>query len=301
MKNKERVQSEDNNMHMRLKTLKRERCKERLLRLSLYAFLVITGLPVIIGYVWLVVNSFAETMTWGIIPTGFTFENWHFLWEKPSQWYPDLWRVTWNTLALALGTTAVVLLTSAPAAYAISRMSFAGRNFLLAVTLILHAFPGVALLIATFYVLRILNMLNLVGVTFVTAALMMPFATWVLKGHFDVVPWNIEMSALIDGASRFQVWYKIMLPQVKPGLAAIAIFSFIAGWSQYLFVITFIHERSNWTLTSYVNAIIGDFRFLDYGLLSAVALFYISPVILFFIFAQKYLTQMGASSMKGGN
>ncbi|MCL0104625.1 carbohydrate ABC transporter permease [Dehalococcoidia bacterium] len=303
MKNKKRVQNENynNNTCLQLTTLKRERFKEGLLKFTLYAFLIITGLPIVIGYSWLIVNSFAETMTWGLVPTGFTFENWRFLWERPSPYYPELWRTTWNTLVLAIGTTAIVLLTSAPSAYAISRMKFTGRNFLLAFTLILHAFPGIALLIATYYVLRVLDALNLVGVAFATAALFMPFAVWVLKGHFDVVPWDIEMSALVDGASRFQVWYKIMLPQVKRGLAAVAIFAFFTGWSQYIFVITFIHDRASWTLTSYVNAIIGDFRFLDYGLLSAVALFYIAPILLVSIFLQKYLTQMGAGGMKGGS
>jgi inositol-phosphate transport system permease protein len=108
------------------------------------------------------------------------------------------------------------------------------------------------------------------------------------------------MSALVDGATRFQTWYKVMLPLVKPGIAAISIFSFISGWSDYIFVVTFILRKQSWTLAGYVNSAIGGFRFVDYGLLAATAMFYILPVLLFFIFTQRYLMQVTIGGMKGG-
>ena len=114
------------------------------------------------------------------------------------------------------------------------------------------------------------------------------------------MPWDVEMSGLVDGATRMQTLVKIVLPQVKPGIAAMAIFSFINGWSEYIYVITFIQTKESWTLSSYVNSIIGDFQFIDYGLLSATALFYIAPVLLFFIFTQKYLMAVTVSGSKGG-
>ncbi|MDI9484843.1 MAG: carbohydrate ABC transporter permease [Bacillota bacterium] len=279
---------------------KKEKRKERVLTFCIYAFLILASLPLIIGYGWLVLNSFSETLAYGVLPKGWTIKNFRFLWELPSRYYPDLWRTTWNTLLLAVGMTVIMILVATPTAYVISRMKFPGRNMMLAMTLILHSFPGVTLLISLYYVLRSLNLLNsIVGVFLVKAGLMLPLGIWIMKGFFDNVSWDVEMSGLVDGATRLQTLYKIVLPQVKPGIAAMAIFSFINGWSEYIYVITFIQKKESWTLSSYVNSIIGDFQFIDYGLLSATALFYILPVLLFFIFTQKYLMTVTVGGTKG--
>ncbi|HLT57577.1 MAG TPA: carbohydrate ABC transporter permease [Limnochordales bacterium] len=278
------------------------RREERLVTAAVYTFLVLVSLPLAVGYGWLLLNSFSTELAHGVWPSGFTTRHWRFLFEPPSPYYPDLWRTTWNTLWLAVGMTITMVAVSTPTAYVLSRMKFRGRNAFLALTLVLHAFPGITLLIATYYVLRWLGLLNSIpGVFLVKAALMLPLGIWVMKGFYDGISWDVEMSALVDGASRIQTWYKVMLPQVLPGIASISIFSFIYGWSEYIYVITFIQDKNAWTLSSYINAIVGDFRFLDYGLLSATALFYIAPVLLFFIFTQKYLMRVTIGGTKGGS
>jgi len=282
-------------------TLKKIRRRERAIKVLLYSFLFITALPIIIGYSWLFLNSFSERLVYGLIPEQLTLKNWSFLWKPPSPYYPSLWRTFANTLILGLGMVIAVVGISTPAAYVLSRMKFPGRIEILAGTLILHSFPGITLLISLYYVLRTLGLLNtVVGVFLVKAGLMMPFAIWVMKGFFDGIPWDVERAALVDGATRFQTWYKVMLPQVKPGIGAISIFAFLSGWSEYIYVITFIHDKRSWTLSSYVNSIIGDYRFLDYGLLASTALFYMLPVLVFFLFAQRYLLQVSIGGMKGG-
>ncbi|HEY8497402.1 MAG TPA: carbohydrate ABC transporter permease [Limnochordales bacterium] len=283
-------------------TARRERRQQRLLSVVIYAFLILVSLPLIIGYGWLVLNSFSTELAYGVWPSGFTTKHWRFLFQPPSPYYPDLWRTTWNTVLLAIGMTVTVVAVATPTGYVLSRMNFRGRSAFLALTLVLHAFPGITLLIATYYVLRFLGLLNSIpGVFLVKAALMLPLGIWVMKGFYDGISWDVEMSALVDGASRIQTWYKVMLPQVMPGIASISIFSFIYGWSEYIYVITFIQDKNAWTLASYINAIVGDYRFLDYGLLSATALFYIAPVLLFFIFTQKYLMKVTIGGTKGGS
>lgn len=280
----------------------RERRRLIVARTGVYAFLIVTALPLVIGYGWLVLNSFSSSLLHGVWPESFTLDHWRFLVEPPSRYYPSLWRTTWNTLWLALGMTATVVAVATPTAYALSRLQFPGRHTFLALTLVLHAFPGITLLIATYYVLRALGLLNsITGVFLVKAALTLPLAIWVMKGFYDNVPWDVEMAALVDGATRIQGWYKVILPQVMPGIAAISIFSFIYGWSEYIYVITFIQDKDAWTLASYINTIVGDFRFLDYGLLSATALFYIAPVLAFFFFTQKYLMRVTIGGSKGGS
>ena len=121
-----------------------------------------------------------------------------------------------------------------------------------------------------------------------------------MKGFFDDIPWDVEMSALIDGATRIQALYKVLLPMVLPGIAAISILAFIQGWSEYLFVVTFIRSSGSWTLTSYINGAIGELGVTDYGFLSAASTFYMLPVLLFFVFTQKYLMRVSVGGMKGG-
>jgi len=281
--------------------VERERRRQKAVSVAAYAFLISVSLPLVAGYGWLILNSFSSELAHGVWPSGFTLKHWRFLVESPLPDYPDLWRTTWNTVWLASGVAVTVVAVSIPTAYALSRVKFRGRSAILALALVLNAFPGITLLIATNYVLRALGLLNSIpGVLLVKAALMTPLGIWVMKGFYDAVSWDVEMSALVDGASRIQAWYKVMLPQVMPGVAAIAVFSFIYGWSEYIYVVTFIQDGAAWTLAGYINAIVGDFRFLDYGLLSAAALFYIAPVLLLFLFAQKYLMRVTTGGTKGG-
>lgn len=282
-------------------SLKVEKPKVNFLKIGIYVFLILISLPIFLGFFWLFISSVSETLTYGIIPDGFTVKNWRFLWEVVYPHFPGIWPTFLNTLFLGFGVMVLAVTVSTMGGYVISRMKFPGRSLLLTSTLVLHAFPAITLLIGLYYVLRVLGLLDsVIGVILARAGLFVPFGIWVMKGFFDGISWDVEMSALIDGASRFQVFRKIAVPMVAPGITGISIFAFISGWSEYIFIVTFIRKPSAWTLASYVNAIIGGYRFADYGLLAAVALFYVMPVLLFFIFAQKYLMQITVGGMKGG-
>jgi len=103
-------------------SLRREKRKEQLLKISVYLVLVVSALPIFFVYAWLFLNSFSKRLTLGIIPADFTLENWRFLWEPPQRSLPDVWPVLWNTLLLGVGVTLMVVLISTPAGYALSRL-----------------------------------------------------------------------------------------------------------------------------------------------------------------------------------
>lgn len=283
------------------KQVERAKWMRRLRYFGIYGFLTLITLPIFLGYIWLIIGSFSESLV-GFIPQGgFSLKNWTFLWSRPQPHYPSIWPCLLNTLQLAVGVAVIATGTSVLAGYIISRMKFRGRSLFMASTLILHAFPAISLLIALYYLLKALGLLNsLLGPMLVRAGFMVPFSIWIMKGFFDGVSWDMERAALVDGASRFQAWYKVVLPQVKPGIAAISLFTFLYGWAEYIFVITFIRDTSAWTLTSYINSIISNYRFTEYGLLASTSLLYITPVIIFFIFTQKYLLKMTIGGSKGG-
>ncbi|MDR7522781.1 MAG: carbohydrate ABC transporter permease [Armatimonadota bacterium] len=285
----------------------RARRREAAGRLSLFAVLGVLSLPLLLPYAWLVAAAFSKHVSYGLIPSGFTLENWRFLWVRnlglvtgTEGRLPNIWQVVGNSLALAVGTTLVIVVVATLAGYYASRRTFPHRTVFLQAALMLQAFPSITLLVALFILLRSLNLLNsMTGVVLVIASLHLPFALFVMKGFFDGIPWDIEMSAMIDGASRLRTWYTVLLPQVRNGIAAIAMFSFLWGWTDYVFVLTFILKRSAWTMALYLSSVIGEYRFVDYGVMAAVGVFYMIPSLVFFVFTQRYLMQITLGGTKG--
>jgi inositol-phosphate transport system permease protein len=275
-----------------------------------YVLLTLSILPILAGYAWVVIATFSSR-THGLMPVdskgnfgGFTLENWQFLLE------PEIWRVTLNTFLIAVGMVIGVGSISALAGYALSRMNFAGRSGFLSMTLILHAFRPEMLLISIFFVLLTIGSIPLVGelvgfntvggVVLVMIALELPLGIWLMKGFFDLITWDMERSALIDGASRFRVWWEIIIPQVKPGLAALSIFLFISGWNAFLIPFTFTIGTKVSNLPVLLNQFSGDTSLGSWNQVAALGLFSLIPVMIFFIFTQEALLSIYGGGSKGG-
>jgi inositol-phosphate transport system permease protein len=238
-------------------------------------------------------------------------ENWRFLWNADiadtlkgasgvGTKFPSVWTAFGNSLVLALVQTALVVSVSTLAGYYLSRHDFPGRAGYLKGLLVLHAFPAMTLIIPLFLLMHWVGLLDtLTGVILIIAALELPFAIFVMKGFFDAVPWDIEMSAMTDGASRRQAFFHVVLPQVKVGMLAIAIFAFIRGWEEYVFVRTLLLDKANWTMSLYLFWMREDVMGTDYAMVSAMGVFYVVPSVLLYTCTQKYLTQMSVGGIKG--
>ncbi|MEO1091484.1 MAG: carbohydrate ABC transporter permease [Pseudomonadota bacterium] len=214
--------------------------------------------------------------------------------------FPSVWTAFFNSLVLATVQTVMVLGVSTLAAYYLSRFNFAGRASFLQALLVLHAFPAMTLIIPIFLMMYWIGLLDtLTGVILVITTLELPFAVFIMKGFFDAVPWDIEMSALSDGASRRQAFWYVVLPQVRVGLLAVGVFSFIKGWEEYVFVRTLLFDKQNWVMSLYIFWVSEDIMGVDYGAVAAVAVFYVMPSLLLYLFCQKYLTQMTLGGIKG--
>lgn len=214
--------------------------------------------------------------------------------------FPSVWTAFGNSLLLAVTQMSLVVIVGTLAGYYLSRFAFAGRASFLKALLVLHAFPAMTLIIPIFLLMYWSGMLDtLTGVVLLIAALELPFAIFVMKGFFDAVPWDIEMSAMTDGASRRQAFLHVVLPQVKVGILAIAIFAFLRGWEEYVFVRTLLFEKQNWTMSLYLFWVSEDVVGVDYALVAAVGVFYLVPSILLYGFTQQYLTQMTLGGVKG--
>jgi len=283
-----------------------------------YLVLIVPSSLIILGFLWLLITSFS-TRVEGLQSLGWTLNNWRFLWESPfGPQYPSIWAVTLNTLVMSLIMTLIVVVVSSLTGYALSRMKFPGRKGFLSLTLILHAFPSVTLLIPIYFVLLWIAKIPLIGrgvpllggfgyntlggVALVMVAFQLPFGIWIMKGFFDNISWDMERSALIDGASRFKVWWQIIMPNIKPGIAALSIFSFLTAWNAYLIPLTFTAGRAGKSavLSLYLQNFISESVMTEWNAVAAVGLFQLVPVVLFFLFTQEALLNIYGGGKKGG-
>ena len=275
-----------------------------------YVFLSISIIPILAGYAWVLIATFSSR-TEGLKPVdregnigGFTLENWTFLRES------QIWNATLNSFVIAIGMVIIVGFVSTLTGYALARMNFKGRKGFLGLTLVLHAFRAELLLIGLFQVLLFMAGLPLIGklvgfnslggVALVMVSLELPLGIWLMKGFFDNLSWDMERAALIDGASRLRVWWEIIIPQIKPGIAALAIFNFITGWNAYLVPFTFTVGTKVANLPVFINRFSGDTSLVSWNLVAAIGLFQMIPVMVFFIFTQEALLSIYGGGAKGG-
>jgi len=268
--------------------------------LPVIALLTILSLPLVIMYAFTLVDTVTDAEPGSLIPSEITFHHWRFLWDDTTG-RGSVWIATINTFIFAGSTAAIVCATSLTSAYALSRLNFPARRFFLAGVIILHAFPTITLIIAIFLILQFLGLFDtLIGVIMVKAALELPFGIWVMKGFYDTVPWEIEMAGVQDGASRFMVWRKLVLPQVQPGLSALLIFSFLSGWSEFILPLVLAPGSDAQVLSTYLAAfLLDDSQDVDFNLFKSVGLFYALPVIIIYLVFQKKLMNIYGGGSKG--
>jgi inositol-phosphate transport system permease protein len=272
---------------------------QKLRNWPLVLVLGITTLPLILMYIFLLVETVSDIPPGSLLPKELSLENWRFLWKGiPGK--ANIWMTTLNTFIFASVTSILVLMVSSCAGYALSRLNLPFRAFFLAGVLVLHAFPTVTLIIAIFLILQMIGLYNtLAGVILVKASLELPLGIWIMKGFYDMVPWEIEMAGIQDGASRLQVFRRLVLPQVKPGILALGVFSFLAGWSEYILPQILAPDNNVQVLSVYLASLIADDQHFDFALFKSVGLFYAIPVIVLYIFFQDKLMNIYGGGMKG--
>lgn len=269
-------------------------------RVPPYLVLGAVAAPFLTMYVSFFLRAFGKRMYLGVVPKEFGFSNFRFLWE-PIAWgleQTTVWTALGNTVFFAVTSALVVTTICMLAGYAVSRVEFRGKNLFLVLQLFLHAVPGQILLIAIFFLLFYIGLLHKIsGVALARASLEIPLGIWMAKGFFDGIPWDVERSAMIDGCTRFQVWYRVFLPLVKPGIAAIFIWGFLFAWHDFIYVYTLLPGTTKLMSTLIQNLLATEV--IDYGYLAALSLIYMIPPLLLFIFLQRALLKVPIFGGKG--
>ena len=264
--------------------IKEDNIKLIFLSLSLIIIILIFFFP----FFWIITSSFKSpeeiiSTSTTIIPRSFTLEHYDKILIDS-----DFFIYLKNSLIVSFSSMIISIILSVSGAYGLHKLKFYGNKFVEYSLLVTYAFPGVILLVPIYLLFAKVNLLNsyfaliIVNVLFAT-----PFAVWMLKAFFKLIPNEIEEAAYIDGASRYIVISRIIVPLAAPGIASVAIFCFIISWTEYLFASILISGDDLKTLPVGLAGIVGQYQ-IDWGFLLSGAVLASLPVILLFVFIGKY-------------
>ncbi len=206
-----------------------------------------------------------------------------------------------NTVTVALVTPILSTLIASAGAYALTRLRWKGAGLFSRSVLIAYLMPGIMMLIPIYQVftrLRLTNTLYALFLSYPTFGL--PFAIWLMMGYYSSIPEELEAAALIDGCNRLQTFYKVVLPLVKPALAAVFMFGITQAWSEFMFAYVMIQSESKMTIpVGLAQMITGDV--LPWGELCAAALIMAVPVLTLYSVGQRFMVAgLTAGAVKGG-
>jgi arabinogalactan oligomer / maltooligosaccharide transport system permease protein len=205
-----------------------------------------------------------------------------------------------NSIIIAGLTTVVGIALACTAAYGFARFEFPGRKVGLLAFLATQMFPGILTMIPLYVLMQKLGLLDsIMGLTLVYATTSIPFCTWMLKGYFDTLPRELEESALIDGASRFTIFWRIILPLSAPAIAVTALFSFMTAWNEFVLAYTFLSSEAAFTMPVQIRNYVGD-KEVQWSLFAASSLIVSVPVMALFYALEKHLVGgLTAGGVKG--
>ncbi len=265
-----------------------------------YGFLLVLLLVVLFPFYWMTVTALKSeeqmrslaSMFW---PDPVVWDNFRHLLAQTDfvAWFKNsvLVAVTSTFLATAIGTIG---------AYSLARLRFLGRAFMSSAVLITYLVPPSILFIPLYAQIRNLGLADsLAGLIAAYPSFTVPFVTWLLMGYFESIPEELEEAAMIDGATRFGAFARVVLPLAAPGVLAAGLYAFTQAWNEFLYALVFITNVKLRTLPVGLSSFItGDVY--GWGFLMAGAVLTTLPVIAAYIYLQKYMVEgLTAGSVKG--
>lgn len=252
----------------------------------LYFLLIIVAIITVYPFIWMFLTSFKpeiEIVTYppSLLPHSFTLKSYLNIWTR----IPFV-RFLINTIIFAGGVTIISVFLDSMAAYAFARINFPGRKVLFVLVLATLMVPFQVTLIPVFKLLFNMNWLD----SFL--ALIIPrasnaFGIFLLRQFFITIPVDLEDAARIDGCSEFRIYWNIILPLSKPALTSLAIFHFMFNWNDFLWPLVMTNSTEMRTLPVGLAMFMGE-HVIEYGLLTAGATIAILPIVIAYLFAQRF-------------
>jgi trehalose/maltose transport system permease protein len=288
----------------RIRRMRKTRLGGFLFRTPFYLLILIIFLYALFPFYWALRSAFT--------PEGSLF-------STPIQYFPS--HPTFANFRGALGTSffrdallnstivagSVTLLSLAIgsfAAYALGRFRFHGRSFVMYLMLSMTIFPQIAILGALYTTITTLNLYDTLGsLIFTYLIFTLPFTVWVLTSFMRALPGDLEEAAYVDGATPLQVFYKVLLPLIAPGLVTTGLLAFIAAWNEYLYALSFIQSPNHYTVPLAITSFVGKSGstfVVPWGQIMAATVIVTLPLIAATLILQKrILAGLTAGAVKG--
>ncbi|HHY49042.1 MAG TPA: carbohydrate ABC transporter permease [Alphaproteobacteria bacterium] len=237
------------------------------------------------------------------------------LYTVPPHWWPEaptlgnyakvlfesnIPRYFLNSVVISFGSTGLALLLAVFASYGFARYNFPGKPLLQSFVLIGQLLPTAAIIVPLFITLRVLGLVNTYwGLILVYMIITLPLSVWMLTSYFRAIPVELEEAAIIDGASRLGVLFRITLPLSIPGIIAVVIYAFVTTWNEFIFALCFATDSSVKTLPIGIAEFSTEFN-TDWGAVMAASVVMTVPIaLLFLVFQKLFVGGLTAGGVKG--
>ncbi|MDP8909530.1 MAG: carbohydrate ABC transporter permease [Chloroflexota bacterium] len=251
-------------------------------------------------FYWLVntsLKSGADLSSSSVLPPNPTLRNYQSIFENP-----DFTQALLNSAIVSLITTVLALIVGSFAAYALARLRFPGKFFVLALILSITTFPAIAIAAPVFKLWTDIGLFDTkIGLIIPYMTFALPLAIYILTSFFREIPKDLEEAALVDGATNFQAFYKVVIPLAAPGLATAGILTFIFAWNEFLLAVTLTSSPDARTVPAAIAFFTGSVQFEQpLGTISAASVVITIPLIaLVLLFQKRIVAGLTAGAVKG--
>ncbi|MFI0842842.1 carbohydrate ABC transporter permease [Mesorhizobium sp. IMUNJ 23232] len=199
---------------------------------------------------------------------------------------------TLNSVIVVGLSTLIALVIGTPAAYAFSRLKFAGSDRMASTILSMRFMPPIAVAIPLFLTVKAIGLTNSYpGLILPYVSFSLPLVVWILIGFFDEVPQEIDEAAMIDGATRIQALWRVILPIVRPGMVTAALFGALFTWNEFLVALYIIDSRALQTISLGAATLVSAQRPIDWNIAATVGVVTVVPILIFSLFIQRYIVR----------
>lgn len=272
---------------------------KKIIRLLNTLWVTAVGVLFLVPLLWMLSSSlktgsqvFATEFRW--IPDKIQWSNYLKVWLDETV---PFWKLYINSLTIAVVGTAGELLVASMAAYSLAKINYKGRDLVFVLMLITMMIPSQATIIPKFMLFKTINLYNTIWALILPAWFNVT-SIFLLKQFYAGLPNELMEAAKIDGANHYQIWWRIMLPLTKPAMVTAAVLAFISSWNEYLSALVFLPGSENWTVSQGIQywMTMSD----EFNLMMTAAASAIVPVVILYVFCQKYFVEsIATTGVKG--
>ena len=277
--------------------------KKTIVQMILHFILIIALVIVVLPMVYMISTS--------LKPNG-------ALYEYPPRFLPSLQEITienyvyvlgqgkfyinfFNSVLVAVCSVLLAAIIASALGYVIARFRFPGRDILFGFIVLTMIIPGLTLIIPQYQLAVKLKAINsLAGLIPFYTAWTIPYSTFMIKGFVENIPKELDEATYMDGGSVLTVFWKIIIPLAKPGIASVSIFNFLTAWEEFPWANTVINDNLKRTMPIAISGFFGQHQFTQWGYVFALSVFSLLPILLVFIFCQKFFVEsLAVTGLKG--